>query len=85
MTLPMERFRPDAAHFFSSCVAIADRFGRRSPGLELLQFSVGDFKLSAATTQAYRKSWKDPNSWLVETTSTGKMDIDFSREFTIHW
>ena len=58
---------------------------RRSSGLELLQFSVGDCELSAATTQAYRKSWKDPDSWFVETTWAGKMDIDFSRIFTIHW
>jgi len=53
--------------------------------LELLQFSFGDFELSAATTQAYRKSWKDPDGWFVKTTWTGKMDIDFSRKFTIHW
>jgi hypothetical protein len=55
-----------------------------SPGLELRQFPAGDFELSAATTQAYRKSWKDPDSWFGKTTWTGKMNIDFSRKFTVH-
>jgi hypothetical protein len=64
---------------------IADRRRRRSPGLELLQFTLGDFELSAAATQAYSESRKDPDSWLVKTTYTGKMNINFSRKFTVHW
>jgi hypothetical protein len=61
------------------------RCRRRLSGLELLQFFVGDPEFSAATTQAYRKSRKDPDRWRVKTTSARKMDIDFGRKFTIHW